>query len=180
LGVYLGDGYLVRWGNSWTLRVSLDSAYPGIVDECRAAAAAVAQAPVVVRPDRDGKACVHVFSTWRSWPCAFPQHGRGRKHLRSISLTDWQQGIVDAEPGAFVRGLIHTDGWRGVNRVRVKGREYEYPRYQFSNRSDDIRRLFCDACDRLGVAWRPWTRFHVSVARRDSVEILDRVVGPKC
>ena len=39
-------------------------------------------------------------------------------------------------------GLIHSDGWaRGVNKVHVKGRDYEYPRYQFSNRSDDIRRF---------------------------------------
>jgi hypothetical protein len=61
----------------------------------------------------------------------------------------------------------------------VKGRDYEYARYQFSNRSDDIRRLFTEACDMLGVRWRPWTRYHVSVARRESVEILDYFVGPK-
>jgi hypothetical protein len=66
-----------------------------------------------------------------------------------------------------------------VNRVRVKGRNYAYPRYQFSNRSPDIRWLFTQACDRLGVKWRPWTRFHVSVAQRESVAILDRHVGPK-
>jgi hypothetical protein len=94
-------------------------------------------------------------------------------------LADWQQRLVEQAPGALLRGLIHTDGWRGLNRVRVKGREYEYPRYQFSNRSDDIRRIFTDACDRLGVEWTPWTRFHVSVAKRDSVALLDRFVGPK-
>jgi hypothetical protein len=59
--------------------------------------------------------------------------------------------VEEATP-AFLRGLIHTDGWRGVNRVRVKGRWYAYPRYQFSSRSDDIRRLFTDGCERVGVA----------------------------
>lgn len=53
------------------------------------------------------------------------------------------------------------------------------PRYQFSNRSDDIRRLFTDACDLLDIAWRRWGRWHISVARRDSVAKLDEFVGLK-
>jgi hypothetical protein len=61
----------------------------------------------------------------------------------------------------------------------VKGRWYAYPRYQFSSRSDDIRRLFTDACDRIDVSWRPWGRWHISVARRASVARLDEFVGPK-
>lgn len=81
----------------------------------------------------------------------FPQHGPGRRHNRAIVLAGWQAEIVDSAPGAFLRGLIHTDGWRGTNRVHVKGRDYAYPRYQFSDRSDDIRRLFTDACEKLGV-----------------------------
>jgi hypothetical protein len=109
----------------------------------------------------------------------FPQHAGGREHKRKIELVSWQAEIVDRDPGAFLRGLIHSDGWRGLNRVHVKGRDYAYPRYQFSNRSDDIRKLFTDACDRLGVAWRRWTRYHISVARADSVAILDRFIGPK-
>jgi len=61
----------------------------------------------------------------------------------------------------------------------VKGKDYAYPRYQFSNRSDDIRKLFTDTCDRLGVQWRQWTRYHVSVAQRESVAFLDSFIGPK-
>ncbi|MBV8952671.1 MAG: hypothetical protein JO153_00400 [Solirubrobacterales bacterium] len=122
---------------------------------------------------------MRIESTWNQWPCYIPQHGPGLKHNRKIDLVGWQKQIVDAEPGPFLRGLIHSDGWRGVNRVHVKGRDYEYARYQFSNRSDDIRRLFTDACDRLGVLWRQWTRYHISVARRDSVALLDLFVGPK-
>ena len=107
------------------------------------------------------------------------KNGPGRKHTRKIELTDWQQQIVDVAPKAFLRGLIYTEGWRGLNRVHVNGKDYAYPRYQFSNRSDDIRRLFTDACDKLGVEWRQWTRYHVSVAKRDSVALLDSFIGPK-
>jgi hypothetical protein len=87
--------------------------------------------------------------------------------------------MIEADPRPLLRGLIHSDGWRGMNRVCVKGKRYAYPRYQFSNRSDDIRRIFTDACDLLGVDWRPWTRWHISVAKRESVAMLDEFIGPK-
>jgi hypothetical protein len=180
LGVYLGDGCLGTVGNSWSLRITLDEIYPGIIESCCDAIEVLRDGHrPTPRPHHGGDRCMVVISTWRQWPCLFPQHGPGRKHHRKIELVDWQREIVDENPGPFLRGLIHTDGWRGVNRVRVKGREYAYPRYQFSNRSDDIRRLFTDACDRLGVEWRPWTRWHISVARRDSVALLDSFIGPK-
>jgi hypothetical protein len=34
LGVYLGDGCLGEVGTSWSLRITLDEAYPGIIDSC--------------------------------------------------------------------------------------------------------------------------------------------------
>jgi hypothetical protein len=77
-------------------------------------------------------------------PCLFPQHGPGRKHESAIELESWQEEIVGEFPGDFVRGLIPSDGYRGMNRVRrmVGGEEkwYEYPRYLFVNRSADIHR----------------------------------------
>lgn len=180
LGLYLGDGHLCRSGTgSWTLRIALDERYEWIVvSACDAIEDVRGRRP---RPQtQKGKQCVVVACTWRQWACLFPQHGPGRKHHRHIELAAWQRRIVDEAPEPFLRGLIHSDGWRGENRVTVKGRPYSYPRYQFSNRSDDIRRLFTDTCDRLGVEWRPWGRFHVSVARRNSVARLDSFIGPKC
>jgi hypothetical protein len=180
LGMYLGDGCLARAGRGgYSLRIALDEAYPGIVTAAREATAAVKGGPLPHVARHRRCACVVVTSYWKGWPCLFPQHGPGRKHERRIELAPWQDEIVAAAPEAFLRALIHTDGWRGMNRVRVKGRDYAYPRYQFSNRSDDIRRLFTATCDRLAVAWRPWGRFHISVARRDAVAILDRFIGPK-
>jgi hypothetical protein len=37
LGMYFGDGHLANTGRSFQLRVTLDGAYPGIIDECAAA-----------------------------------------------------------------------------------------------------------------------------------------------
>ena len=56
---------------------------------------------------------------------------------------------------------------------------YRYPRYEFTNRSEDIRRLCTDALDRLGIAWRPNGALRISVNRREAVAALDAHVGPK-
>jgi hypothetical protein len=180
LGMYLGDGCLYCSSSGMSvLRISLDEAYPGIVASARDAIVAVRGGRLPHAAREKTCASIIVTSYWRGWPCLLPQHGPGRKHDRDIELVDWQREIVEAAPEAFLRALIHTDSWRGLNRVRVKGRDYAYPRYQFSNRSPDIRRLFTEVCDQLGVAWRPWGRFHISVARREAVATLDRFIGPK-
>ena len=120
---------------------------------------------------------VVVSSYSRHWACVLPQHGPGRKHERRILLEPWQLSIVEHHPEAFLRGLIHSDGCRVMN--RVKNRRYEYPRYNFSNASDDIRRLFTDSCDQLAVSWRQMNARNISVARRDSVALMDTFIGPK-
>jgi Homeodomain-like domain len=132
LGQYLGDGTVCRVGKSLCLRIASDAQYEGIIDECREAIAAVRGRPPNVRFHTDERLAT-IASYWRAWPCLLPQHGPGRKHRRTIALAPWQVYIVERKPGPFLRGLIHSDGWRGTNRVHVKGRTYEYPRYQFSN-----------------------------------------------
>ena len=180
LGVYLGDGWLTKHSKgTWALRVAQDMKYPGLVEECCAAIQAIRSRWPHVTDDPRGTKCVRITSYWKQWACLLPQHGPGRKHKRKIELTPWQWELVEAAPGRFLRGLVHTDGWRGTNKVFAKGKHYEYPRYQFSNRSDDIRKLFTDVCDLLDIAWRPWGRWNISVARRDAVARLDEYVGLK-
>jgi hypothetical protein len=103
----------------------------------------------------------------------------GRKHERRIALAPWQQQIVDAHPDQLVRGLIDCDGSRHINRIKHPKRTYDYVRYEFTNRSQDIKRIFCEACDALGVQWRVMNRKSISVARRGSVARLDGFIGPK-
>ena len=89
-------------------------------------------------------------------------------------LEPWQREIVEAFPREFLRGLLHSDGCRTVNRFTTRlpsGREaeYAYPRWFFSNRSADIRALFCASCDRLGIRWTQSNPRNISVTHRAGV-----------
>jgi hypothetical protein len=120
--------------------------------------------------------CIEVSAYWKHWPCLFPQHGPGRKHERKIALSGWQRRIADRHPERLLRGLIHSDGCRVSNRILDK---YEYPRYQFTNHSPDIRAVFCAACDRARIPWRQSNAVTISVSRRQAVATMDEFIGPK-
>jgi hypothetical protein len=185
LGLYLGDGCISRAGasekNVWALRIMCADAWPGLIEECKQAMRAVRPDNKVWTVQRVG--CTEVGSASKHWPCLFPQHAPGRKHERTIELSPWQRFIVERHTGEYVRGLFHSDGWRGTNRVRAQvadgERWYDYPRYLFVNMSKDILRLCGEALDMLDVEWRFSKPTTISVARRDAVARLDEFVGPK-
>jgi hypothetical protein len=182
LGQYLGDGHITTGRRSvHCLSIFCADIYPDVRAEVASALSAVLPASKVSTVQRIGCAAVKSYST--HWTCLFPQHGAGKKHERAITLEQWQQEIVDAYPGLFLRGLIHSDGCRMTNwtqrRIAGELKRYEYPRYFFSNKSLDILALCCAALDRLGIPHRRPRWDQVSVARREAVAALDVWVGPK-
>jgi hypothetical protein len=182
LGLYLGDGHLtVSRKGVWALSITCCDGWPGLMLQARLAMSVVMPFSKVFAVARTG--CTEIKSTSKHWLCLFPQHGPGMKHQRVIELEPWQERIVAKYPGDFARGLFHSDGYRGINRVRRPLKEgyrwYGYPRYLFVNQSADIHRLCGQALDRLGVAWRFSKPNTISVARRAAVARLDLFVGPK-
>ncbi|MGW5094768.1 helix-turn-helix domain-containing protein [Streptomyces nodosus] len=187
LGLYLGDGHISHYSEHRVpnLMIACADSWPGLIDDCEKAMRTVFPDNSVCRVRRTGCRNVKVYS--KHLHCMFPQHGPGKKHERRIALEPWQGAIVDDRPWEFIRGLIHSDGCRITNWTEktVGGvrKRYEYPRYFFSNKSDDIRRLFTDTLDKVGVEWTTLARgsdpFNVSVARKSSVALLDTHVGPK-
>ena len=183
LGAYLGDGTVCVQQGIW-LQIVNDRRYPGISREIMAAMA-------TTFPDRNPRMhpswvgesdvlCIGHPAVLR----AFPQHGPGHKHLRPIVLADWQLELTRAHPGALVRGLIHSDGCRVINRFRTKlpsGRvaDYSYIRYFFTNYSSDIRQIFRDHCELLGIRVTQSNHRNLTVSHRRSVAILEEIVGPK-
>jgi hypothetical protein len=180
LGAYLGDGDITCGRRKvYRLTISLDKQYPGIVSRCAATMHEVMPSSRVLVQPHPRHRLTRVSAYSKRWPELFPQHGAGRKHERRILLEPWQRQVVLDEPRQFLRGLIETDGCRALNTVRHGEQTYRYPRYQFSNKSQDIKDLFCWACDLVGVEWRVMNAMNISVARRASVALLDEFVGPK-
>jgi hypothetical protein len=181
LGIYLGDGTISKAPrNVWRLRIFQDQKYPQILAEISEAIVATTGRS----PGRVQKVgCIELYSNWKHWTCLLPQHGPGHKHRRTIALKDWQRRLVQRYPEKMLRGLIHSDGCRVINRVHrptMAGRRtYSYPRYHFTNTSADIRSIFAEACELAGVDCRPNNATNVSVARRASVALLDEFIGPK-
>ncbi|MFF5493056.1 helix-turn-helix domain-containing protein [Streptomyces aquilus] len=187
LGLYLGDGHISHYSGHRVpnLMITCADSWPGLMDDCEQAMRIVFPGNSVCRVRKTGCRNVKVYS--KHLHCLFPQHGPGKKHDRSINLEPWQQTIVDTHPWEFIRGLIHSDGCRITNwttrMVAGERKRYEYPRYFFANKSDDIRKLFTDALDLVGVEWTTLARgsdpFNISIARKASVALMDTHVGPK-
>jgi hypothetical protein len=185
LGCYLGDGHLTHTHpTTWVLRVACDQKYPEIIREIMTAMRLTFPGREPTRFASSTGASDVVAICHPAVRRAFPQHGPGRKHLRTIVLDDWQRMLTIAHPRALIRGLIHSDGCRVVNRFRTKlpsGRvaEYAYVRYFFSNLSEDIRRIFAQHCALLGIRVTQSNHRNLTVSHRDSVALLEQFVGPK-
>jgi hypothetical protein len=182
LGWYLGDGHISRGPRGvYALHIFNDVKYTGL------------NAGLLILMQRVKPACrphtrripgaLITTVGWKHWPCLFPQHGPGRKHERRLTLEPWQRQIVSRHPGDFLRGLFHSDGSRSNNwatrTVQGVKKRYDYPRWQFSNRSLEIRTWCCDALDLLDVPWRQNNDHCISVSTRAGVARLDEVIGLK-
>jgi hypothetical protein len=182
LGLYLGDGCLSAAPNGvWRLRIVQDARYKQLIQRCDHTMGAVSRRRVlhVARPG-----CVEISAYWKHWIHAFPQHGPGPKHKRAIRLEQWQVLMVHGQPQELLAGLVHSDGSRHMNPIIARCpdgsvRRYAYPRYDFCSASDDIRRLFTETCDLLGVTWTRRSQRNISIARRKDVAFLDTFIGPK-
>lgn len=191
LGACLGDGHITLGKRDvYVLWIHYDDKYPQLISYCTAAIEAVF--PVgVFKVKRPGSTAIKAAS--KHWPCLFPQHGPGHKHSRLITLEPWQQVIADEQPEALIRGFMHSDGCRAINRIRKKRPDgvaeyYEYPRYHSTNTSTDIIDILTRALDRLGIAWKihvskrepRYRDAHiVSISRQDAVATMERIVGSK-
>jgi len=174
LGFYLGDGHISTCTRTQRLRIACTLEYPQLTrDLVRQLRRNFPGNRVTLVNAQRAKVDVSVYSSHLS--CLFPQHGPGRKHDRPIALEPWQADLVREAPWAFLRGLMHSDGCFFINRT---GR-YGYLSAQFCNVSRDVRRLFTDTCDLVGVRYTTNGKL-VWVRRRDSVARFAWYVGLKC
>lgn len=175
LGMYLGDGCISKYPRGvWRLRIVSDTRYPGMIEECCRAMEEVMTGQRAYQLPRRSR-CVEISMYSKHWPCLFPQHGPGRKHERAMRLEVWQEDLVGRATESFLRGLIHSDGCR----VIANDRGVRSVRYHFSNRSEDIKAIFCSSLDALGIRWTRPSDKDIAIYRKASVARLDQFIGPK-
>jgi hypothetical protein len=175
LGMYLGDGYINKEPRTYKLRIFLATAYPNIISMCLDTIQTLLPHNKASLFQGRGN-YVEVISLNNFWPEFLPQHGKGMKHTRPIILEDWQVRLVNEFPLLFFKGLYHSDGSRSRNFVKGK----DYPRYEFCNHSEDIKRIFCATCDLIGLHWTVASNGKIiQIARRADVTFLDQYIGPK-
>ncbi len=182
LGLYLGDGCIRLPGGF--MRITLDALYDELVGKARGALVTTFPGRHIGLYRHPVHRKVDLQVSHRSLGYAFPQHGPGKKHERKIELVPWQLELTRAYPERLILGLIHSDGSRCTNRFNTKlpsGRvaTYEYPRYFFTNYSADIRKIFTDHCELLGIRWTQSNVRNISISHRDSVALMDSFIGPK-
>jgi hypothetical protein len=174
LGLYLGDGYIVRMARTYRLRIYLDSRHGEVVADTETLLRRCFEHNSVGSVSRHAGRMT-ILSVYSSHlPCLFPQHGPGKKHDRPIRLEKWQQELLERAPWNFLRGCIRSDGCSYINRTG----SYEYLSYEFSNRSQDILDLFGQTCDAVGVDYRRYAKA-IRVYKRPSVALLEAYVGRK-
>ena len=169
LGWYLGDGHISRGRRDvFNLHIVNDERYRD--DNLRLQDLMRRVKPGGRPHTRRVPGAVLPTVSWKHWPCLFPQHGPGRKHDRQIILEFWQSNVVETHPAEFLRGLFHSDGSRVKNWTRrfIAGewKRYDYPRWQFTNNSAEIRELCCWALDLVDIPWRQSNWKTISVSTR--------------
>jgi len=174
LGLYLGDGHIVRMARTFRLRIFMDGRYHDMITAARDVVATVLATDRVHRVTMYDGSMVVVSAYSTHLPCLFPQHGPGKKHERRIALESWQEAHVDAAPWAFLQGCIWSDGCHFVNRTGP----YEYLSYSFDNYSRDVLDLFSSTCDRVGVEHRRYEK-SIRIYRRMAVAAMVEHVGFK-
>lgn len=150
LGMYLGDGHILKppsW-RSYRLRISIHPEQNIIEKLIKDCITELFPNNKFSYYDRGSYKEVGVYSN--DLPLWFPQHGSGRKHERDIVLENWQKFIVEAFPEFFIMGLLHSDGCYYIRKVS----SYEYPSFQFTNKSKDIMNLFTDSLDIIKLKYK--------------------------
>jgi hypothetical protein len=112
------------------------------------------------------------------------RHPRAYK-LRVVQDARYPNSIEEIRRAMATVRHCELDRIRTVQHVgcvevyRVGKGKYANPRYLFSNRSEDIRRIFREACGSVGVRATNPKPDEISIARRADVVALDSFVGPK-
>lgn len=145
LGMYLGDGHIDKFPRTYRLRIFQDSSYLKIIENCVEFLGKIFPNNKISVSNWYGENCKVITLYSKDLVIIFPQYGSGKKHSRLIELLPWQDEIINKYPGEFLCGLLDSDGCRFFSG--------KYLHYQFTNKSEDIKDLFCQVCNKLEIEY---------------------------
>ena len=113
-----------------------------------------------------------------------PGIASGGLRLQAFSITEEQAGSDTRSITTAARregDEYVIDGHKNWTSRIVAGelKRYDYPRWQFTNVSADIRELCCWALDLAAVPWKQSNHKTISVSTRAAVARLDTLIGVK-
>jgi len=173
LGLYLGDGFINKCKRTYRLRISLDKKYNSVNEMVKNCLSSIFNNKINVVKRGN---CVDISLYNNNLPYFFPQHGKGKKYLRKIILTEWQNQILS--PINLIKGLIHSDGCYYNEKIK----NYTYGRFVFTNKSKDIIQIFCNALDILNLEYDVQKIdgiYRVRISKKSSVVKLKEMIGTK-
>ena len=183
LGVYLCDGVISTFKTlrAPSIRLFNDTKYPINTKEWKDKLQIILpENSVNVHKNRNSN-CYIVLAYSRKLLDLFPQYGEGKKHDRKLTLSSWQQKILDEYPDDFIRGCMQSDGCIYSQNISDK---LSYKRFSFVNKSEDIMEFFLYALKLKGILKDKY--FHKSkrlfVAQnfsKEQREILERIISKK-
>lgn len=181
LGMYLGDGYIVKEPRTYKLRVFLDKKYPLVIEKVKSSMNDIFPQNKVGMVYYSGHVEVNFYS--KGIIRLFPQYGLGKKHERDVSLSEEQREIVKKYPWDFLNGLLHSDGSRDEN-YSSKYKKKTYARYLFTNKSQDICESFRFICNLLEIEFKEHSKRKddiriFSIAKKEFVKKIDKNGGKK-
>jgi len=98
-------------------------------------------------------------------------------NFATVQLENWQQSIIEEHPKDFWLGLYHSDG----SRYKQTNANVHY--YNFTQKSEDITKLFMWCSNLLGIKYKKHIRSNninvVNIYDRASIVLLDTFAGPK-
>ncbi len=180
LGMYLGDGCIQEINNSTQLTFSLDKKYERLNEYVMNVSNQVfGKNPSIYdrsvnRGQKSISNCINVKYCRKNLNLLFPQHGKGKKHTRTIELLEWQRLIINDM--SLCQGLFFSDGSYYLDNVNNKWM------YSFTNKSNGIINILSQALERLNIRYNIRDRkssIVLTVKYQDDVRRLHEMIGDK-
>jgi len=173
LGLYLGDGCIYTHPRTYRLRIFLNSIKDKEVIDVATKSLRILFPKNKISNYKQLKAdCVEVSVYNKHLVEYFPQHGKGIKSGRDVSLTSEQSWVMTPQYVKYlICGLLDSDGCRYLYDNRSN--------WQLTNKSEDIINTFCEGLDILDIFHTKQQKscgsYNVFIRRRNTVEQIDSI-----